>query len=288
MTKSDQNSGIILNPYEHCFAVNHFLEFYKIKAAAPDIEFLKIILTFYSKLPYENISKIVKLSQDYTNPLRIRLPEEVMENHAQFFLGGTCYALTFFLQSILSEKGFSCYPVTAHMNARPNAHCALIVTLNSRKYLCDPGYLLNQPMEIHPDKARWYRTPHTGVELVFNPKDEYYNLYTFDSQKIKWRYCFLDNPLNTQEFIKLWLDSFYLPAMRGICLTRVNQDGMIYVHNNYIQVQNIYGKQKGKIEDLHQVILKSFGIPSEWVERAQAAIPNIISLGQQHGFYNKM
>ncbi len=276
-----------LDPLNHRQSVKRFLSFYHIEQQKPDAAFLEKILAHFANLPYENISKIVKLQKNYLAPERIRLPEEVMEDHAAFHLGGTCFSLTYFLQAILSECGFLCYSVIAHMQRMLNAHCSLVVLLEGKKYLVDPGYLLNQPMQIHKEVSRIYRTEHTGVETVFNPDDEHFYLYTFDRTDKKFRYKFRDQPLSMQEFLKHWLDSFYWPGMRGICLTRVNRDGMVYVHNDFVQVLNGQGKKKGHVRDVHLLVKETFHIEPEWVERARAAIPEIISLGRQHGYYQK-
>ncbi len=280
-----QKNSTKLDPFDHAAGVRQFFEFYNIKRQAPSLAFLGEILTHYAKLPYENISKIVKLHKNYTSPDRIRLPNEVIDDHTAYHLGGTCFSLTFTLQAILAESGFLCYPFIAHMKNRPNSHCALVVLFDNKKYLVDPGYLINTPMEFHKDSAKWYHTEHTGVELIFNPEDEYFNLFTFDHSNRKWRYQFQDKPLSMDEFLDFWSGSFYWSGMRGICLTQVNHDGMVYVHNDFVQVQNLHGKQKGHVEEIFRLVSESFHIAPEWVERAQAAIPDIIRLGQEHGHY---
>ena len=119
-----------------------------------DPEFLKSIVLHFSALPYENLSKIVKHHDFEDTTEKIRLPDEVMHDHAEFGLGGTCFALTFFLQSILEYNGFACYPVMADMRYGPNTHSALVVILNNKKLLVDPGYLLNNPLELQEQGAR--------------------------------------------------------------------------------------------------------------------------------------
>ncbi len=273
--KSEKSKIVNLDPLNHKQGVKRFLSFYHIEQQKPDIVFLGKILTHFANLPYENISKIVKLQKNYTAPDRIRLPEEVMEAHAAFHLGGTCFSLTYFLQAILSECGFLCYPVIAHMQRMMNAHCALVVLMDRQKYLVDPGYLLNRPLHIHKDGSRIYRTEHTGVETVFNPGDEHFYLYTFDTVNKKFRYKFRDSPLAMDEFLKYWMDSFYWPGMRGICLTQAKDDGMVYVHNDFVQVQNRQGKKKGRVQNVQLLVKEMFHIEPEWIERARAAIPDI-------------
>ncbi len=279
---------IVLDPYAHENAVGQFLDFYNIKSGRPDANFLQNILKYYIHLPYENISKILKLYNDFISGTYIRLPDEVIENHAEFHFGGTCFSLTFYLHAILSTQGFRCYPVMAHTRHRLNVHTALIVLLNHRKYLVDPGYLLTQPMEIHKDKLRLYRTPHTGVELVFNAKDEYYHLYTFNKQQKKWRYRFQDKPVSSDDFLRHWQDSFYQGTMHGICLTKVQEDGMVYMHNDFLQITSIEGKQKRKVKENYYGVIKDiFGFAPKIVEQAQEAMAENMKLERQLGFYKE-
>ena len=277
---------VTLDPGAHTKSARRFLEFYNIKDRNAGSEILREVLTAFSNLPYENLSKIVKLERDYSAPDRIRLPEEVMEDHARHRLGGTCFSLTFFLQSILVSLGFTCYPVIAHMSRMRNSHCALIIVRGTEHWLADPGYLLNEPMRLDKDRSRIYRTPHTGVELRFSQDDEHYEIHTFNQNQLKFRYRFQNVPQSPEQFLDHWLGSFYWPGMRGMCLTRVNADGMVYVHNDYVQVQNLKGKRKGHVTDIYKLVNENFHISPEWVERAREAIPRIIRLGQQHGYYS--
>ena len=273
-----------LDPLSHKASVSLFFSFFELGRQKPNMRFLEKLMTHYAKLPYENISKLVKLQNNYRSPNRIRLPEEVMAGYVDNHLGGTCFSLTFFLYAILCECEFLCYPVIAHMQRGPNSHCALVLLMQDKKYLIDPGYLLNQPLQIHKDVSRFFRTEHTGVETLFDPENESYSLSTFHGGNKKFRYTFKDAPLSMQEFMLHWLDSFYWPGMRGICLSQLNQSGMVYVHNDFVQVQNEQGKQKGRVENIHLLIKETFHIEPEWIERAQAAIPDIVSLGRQYGY----
>jgi len=286
--KADQQNRIVLDPFDHKKSVRQFFKLHNIKQQKPGLTFLGEILAHFAQIPYENISKIVKLHKNYEAADRIRLPDEVLHDHEAYHLGGTCFSLTFTLQSLLSESGFLCYPFIAHMNNRPNAHCALLVLLEGKKYLADPGYLLNQPMELHKDRRRIYRTEHTGIELVYKGDEDMFHLFTFNHNNIKWRYRFQDKALSMEKFLGHWWASFYWPGMRGICLTQVKQDGMIYVHNDFVQVQNLQGMQKGHVQDIHRLVNESFRISPEWVERALAAIPDIISRGQEKGYYRNI
>lgn len=280
-------SEIRLDPHNQSGGVDEFMAYYGIASRLPNIDFLRIILRYFSRLPYENISKIIKLNRHINSPGHpIRLPDEVMSDHAQFHLGGTCFSLTYFLHAILSRHGFDAYPVIAHMRNRPNVHCALVTMLEGSRILVDPGYLLNDPMEIHPDCPRIYHSSHAGVELVFERETEIYHLYTFDRLESKWRYCFADRPLSADEFLNFWLESFSAPTMHGICLTQLSPEGRVYLHNDYLQISSINGKQKRRIkENLQDVIQSIFGIDGGRVDEALSAVERNMEWERERGIY---
>lgn len=269
----DSNKNIILEPSQYHTAVHHFQKFFSISEGPSDLDFLKEILSYFSRFPYENISKIIKYHSFYDEVEKIRLPGEVMEDHKNHHLGGTCFSLTYFLQIILNHRGFRCYPVMADMRWGKNVHCALVVVLDKRKYLVDPGYLLNQPMEVNTEKPRLYKTEFSGVELVFRKESREYNLYTFDKAQVKWRYRFRDRAVPHEEFLNHWLSSFEWNSMHGLCLTKVEGDKMIYVHKTFMRETGINGKKNFNIKkNYHAAIEEAFGIDQQLVEEALAAL----------------
>jgi arylamine N-acetyltransferase len=238
------------------------------------MELLRKILAGFSNLPYENLSKIIKFWRYRENEAqRLRLPEEVLEDHLRFHLGGTCFSLTFFLQTLLVNHRFACYPIMGDMRAGRNVHCALVVFLDQVKYLVDPGYLLRQPMALDPSKSRLYHTEFTGVELRFDPQNEAYDVFTFNRQEIKWRYRFVDRPTPSEEFLQHWQASFYRNSIHGICLTRATEQELIYIHKDFMRISSLEGKRNVSIKrNYHGTIQQLFGIAPEYVEQALAAL----------------
>lgn len=276
----------ILNPYKFQESVAIFTDYFSLTRRNPGMLYLQEILDKYSQLPYENISKIIKLNQHWDSLDKLRLPAEVMAAHISQKLGGTCFSLTFFLQTILTAENFQCYPVMAHMRAGQNIHCALIVLLEGVKYLIDPGYLLNQPMAIEPLLARVYLREFGGVELKYDPPTGYYNLFTFDRELVKWRHQFQDRACPPDEFLQHWLASFTKPSMHGLCLTRVTKGGLIYIHKNFMRETSAQGKKNSKIKhNYHATIQQLFGINQEMIEIAQGALDENLARERATGIY---
>ena len=262
-----------LDPLHHGDGVRLFMDFFGVRRKNPDMKFLQEIVGQFAALPYENISKILKLNSFWDAGAKIRLPEEIIDGHISFRLGGTCFSLTFFLQAILTVNGFHCYPVMADMRAGRNIHCCCVVMLDGRKYLVDPGYLLHQPMEINPERPRLHRTECAGVELRRHPESLYHTLLTFDEKETKWRYRFLDRPTPPEEFLQHWYASFWKPTLHGILLTKVTREGLIYVHRTFMRETTFRGKRNVNIKrNYHAAIHDMFGIAPELVEQAQAAL----------------
>jgi arylamine N-acetyltransferase len=266
---------LILDPKQHVAGARLFLRHYGIAPGRqPNLALLREILAGFSNLPYENLSKIIKFYHHGENETeRLRLPEEVIEDHLRLHLGGTCFSLTFFLQSILMHHGFPCYIVMGDMKAGRNLHCAMVVVLNKIKYLVDPGYLLRQPLALDPERPRLYHTEFTGVELRFDSLNESYEVFTFNRQAIKWRYRFADYPTAPEDFLAHWQTSFHRNSMHGLCLTRATAEELIFIRKDFMRLTNLDGKRNISIKkNYHTTIQQLFGISPEYVEQAQSAL----------------
>ena len=91
---------MILDWQKHDDSVRQFMNFYQLKNQSAGENFLVKILENFANLPYENISKIIKWNENFKEN-HLRLPEEVISEHVDFNFGGTCFSLTFYLQTIL-------------------------------------------------------------------------------------------------------------------------------------------------------------------------------------------
>jgi arylamine N-acetyltransferase len=282
----DTQISITLDASKHSEGAKTFMKAHNLSLGNTRLELLERVVEAFSRLPYENISKIIKLSQWQNSQDRIRLPEEVVGDHLRERLGGTCFSLTFTLQAILLQNGFSSYPVMAHMRAGRNIHCALIVLVDGLKYLVDPGYLLGRPVQLDPRRPLSFSNEFSQVELCFQPQDSSYYLFTVNDQQRKWRYCFTDRPTAPREFLRHWQDSFTKNAMHGICLNRVTAKGLVYVRKRFMREITPGGKRNVNIKrDYHAAIQEAFGIRQDLVEQALAALEVNMAWEREKGLY---
>jgi len=270
------DAGEILDPARYREAIDLFNQMQPMPAGPPDLIKLRQILQAFSRLPYENLTKIIKLNSNFSSDQRLRLPHEVLTDHLRYSLGGTCFSLTFTLQTILTLTGYSCYPVLADMPWGKNVHCAVVLIVDDKRYLLDPGYLMTHPLELSTITVQSVRTPFNVVELIFNGEENIYHLYTIAKNKRKWRYSFKNQKVSASRFLQCWLDSFYWNSLNGICLTRVEENRIIYIHKTFMREtgidfyknHNLKGNLPDAIEDL-------FKIPPALVDKAlQAAAEN--------------
>jgi arylamine N-acetyltransferase len=270
----DADPGL-LDPFLHTDAVTVFYRHFSVSAGPPGLEGLEEILSHFSKFPYENLSKIIRHHEAAGTAQKLRFPIEVMDGYIRHRFGGTCFSLTFFLQTLLVHAGYRCYPVMADMKWAPNSHCAMIVLLEGRQYLVDPGYLLNRPMEMTLDKPRVFDSEFTGVEMVRHGFGDsgVCEVRTFNRTETKSRYRFRDVPCPAGEFLRHWTDSFGWNSMHGLCLTRAEKGRMVYIHKYFMRESTFEGKRNFNIrQDYHARIRQAFGIEEEITERALAAL----------------
>ena len=274
----------VSEPLAYAASAAEFKALMGLRAERPSLEALERLLSIFTRLPYENLSKILKYRQQRSEA--IRLPDEVVEDHARHGLGGTCFSLTFFLLSLLAQSGYTAYPVLADMRYGPNTHCAAVLLWEGGKFLIDPGYLLTRPLAVRPDRPSVLTTAVSTVELLFDPTDERYHLYTIQNDERKWRYVWTDAPTPMEDFFRHWRDSFHWSGMRGLCLNKVADDRMVYVHKRYLRETSLSGKKSLMIKDqYHVTIERFFGIRQETVEAALAAVAENLALDRASGLW---
>lgn len=268
----------LLDTKNHFQSVSHFCKVFKIEEEIYGMNHIKEILKHFSHLPYENLSKIIKLSK-MRDSLVYRFPEEVISDYAQYKVGGTCFSLTFLLKVVLDYYGYKTYIVMCDMKTSPNSHCALILKYNSDEYLLDPGYVLYNPLKLAGVSR--IAAAQSPVSLNYNPISGKYSLWTFDGKRLKFRYSFRKIPISMKGFDKFWKESFHWRTMHGICLSKRDENGFVYLHNHYMKKDNFKGNFD---EDISEVVKKLFDIPSELVKKAEKALKDNIFYDREMGY----
>ncbi len=203
-----------------------------------DIQLFSIL----KNIPYENVSKILRLEMPPEK--RPRDSQLLLSDHREFHFGGTCFSLVNLVIRSLSVEAYNAYPVQADIHRRTFPHFFAIAQDNDKKYLIDPGYLINKPIEIKEDGISIQKNGAITFVLQYL-KDGQYQLKTVTSGQHKIRYTFHIKPLDNLDFQAYWVDSFNY--MNAIVASRFVDDKFIYINGNYVQIRS-----KGNIEKYDQ------------------------------------
>ena len=251
--------------------LERFFDRYALPQSTADLRFLARLAQAYSKLPYENVTKILKDTRSSSTYGKLRRTDELLEDHLRWNTGGTCFSLCNALQDILQHCGFDSFIAMADMHYGTNIHCAIIVQLESTKYLLDPGYLLHEPVPL-PQTQIEYQTVMNNV-LLNHEGNNVYSLSTQENGIQKWRYRLRATPVSAEEFERHWIHSFSLNSMEHILLTRRNEEGRLYYRKDRIELVRPQQRIQQKITKEDTILLADlFGLPADLLMQAQRVL----------------
>ncbi len=231
---------------------------------------LDYILARFSALPYENLTKLIKRADAGSQR---RLPDEVLADHDRYGAGGTCFALTYFLGEILEQAGFQWEYLLADRSYMTAAHSALAVRIDGRRYLADPGYLLDHPLAL--DQTQAVRVPAPGEELLLEPAadGESWTLYTVNGAHRKFRYRLHSATVSESDFIDRWTDSFDWPMMDSLVLCSITREARHYLRDVHYHRVGANERFQSEVDPLQGTLLRdAFGIDPELFERARVTL----------------
>ncbi|MFQ6103710.1 MAG: arylamine N-acetyltransferase [Candidatus Glassbacteria bacterium] len=264
---------MILEPERYRAASTGFFKHFSFTPGGPVRDFLELLMERYTMIPYENLSKIIKREYVGTGPGRLRLPEEVLGDHIERGLGGTCFSLSFYLMSILHNAGLESYICMAHMRRRKNVHCVTVVRTIEGKYLLDPGYVISSPVPMKRNSPVVLKTPHAFVRLTYDNVRRVFDLFSGNRDELKWRYRFSDVPVSLADFLEHWQSSFDQQTMDNICITLRRGNRLVYVHGDYYRESRIDGFSKRRLkQNLHGTIQRVSGVSGQVIEEALCAL----------------
>jgi arylamine N-acetyltransferase len=251
-------------------AAIRLIDSFRLARVRPDADCLHEIYAGFRRLPYENLTKLLRKHSGDPPSSWPRLPGEVVRDHLRFKAGGTCFSLTKLLEAILLEAGFRCYPVLADMPHGREIHCGLLVELAGRRFLLDPSYLLPAPMELRPDGGTTLRSPANQLTLV-RSADHEFSLYSQKTgQPPKWRYTFSVAAVPDQHFMTRWIDSFSQTMMNSLVMTTLSADRQLYLHNDRLQEVTVASRRTTALRHDHASALEHvFGIDHTVAKRAR-------------------
>jgi arylamine N-acetyltransferase len=271
--------------YFHPVAVKRFLKANNLENFSATLEFLEKFGAAFQKMPYENMTKLIRAHAFHEPAARLRLPEVLYDEHLRSCTGGTCFSMTYFMQTILRHCGFDAYPVIADRPLAPGTHCLSIIRLGGVKYILDPGFMIERPLALSaapsmhvlrhnniivgargavpvpPHQVKYFGDLMAKFGIEAASQDAQYAIATETLGKTNIRYFFRDSELTADDFLKFWLDSFDWPTLRNISITVATDDGYVYARNDFLRKTTREGKTQERIKSgIDAKLSRVFGI----------------------------
>ncbi|MBN1282332.1 MAG: arylamine N-acetyltransferase [Proteobacteria bacterium] len=257
-----------------------------VRQGMPDLALLRTLTREFGRLPYENFTKVLRAA-GHEDPLqRLRTPEVVLSEHLERGAGGTCFSLTHFFRRVLEFFGFDAAPVLCDRSYGPGTHCALIVRAGCARFLVDPGYLMQEPIEIPEHGASLQRGLQGALTLTRLGRSSQLLLISESEGGKKIRYRLRDRPVSDEEFLARWIDSFEWPMMRHLCVSRQTAEGQLYMRDG--RVRRVRGGDRNQVRlgsDFAEEVERAFGVDRRLVSMARDALATIrnVALTQRFG-----
>ena len=229
----------------------------------------------FSKIPYENITKILRAEGERNRPCR-ESPHELIQGFISHGTGGTCFPLTATLTRLVRSLGFEAHPILADRRYGTDTHCALILRKNTEPWkLLDPGYLIFTPCTIPSTGTLGYDLPLTPIELVTTTTPERVELYTVSVSSRgelvrKLRLTYKVKPVDEPEFTHAWDRSFGWEMMEYPIISSVVGDTHVYFQKSSLFLRSPSESIRETLnrEQMLEQITTRLGISREIVKRA--------------------
>ncbi len=257
-----------------------FLNHFAVPRSPAPLDLLEAVSRAFAQIPYENLTKIIKHAREGVPERARRGPEEVIVDHRDIGAGGTCFSLTAALLHVVRALGFDAQPILADRKYGDDTHCALLVWLDGRPHLLDPGFLLVRPIDIALGEQH-VATSFNEVLLVPDASGEKLELHTVQRGNRTYRLTFKTRPADAGEFLRAWDASFDWEMMRYPLLTRVAGARQLYLQDRRFQVRDLERVTRAEIsaEEVIRRARDDFGIRPEVARRAL----EILARDRRHG-----
>lgn len=251
--------------------LSRFCARFGINRESPKIALVNQIAATFARLPFENLTKIIKADSVTSPSSAMRYPDEVIGDFLKWGTGGTCFSLTASMVAVFDAMGIEAYPVLADRHYGPDTHCGVMLVQGGGEFLlCDPGYLLFAPVKIPREEAATFDNGFNRVELRPLHGGMRLELYTLVKGNRKLRLTFKLEPIADDAFGRAWERSFAFEMMSYPVLTRTQSGCHQYLQANRLAVRDSQRTQRTTLTPDRQIefFTVSAGIERDIVTRA--------------------
>ena len=250
--------------------LNTFIKYFKLNKNVSSLEMLSNVARSFSYIPYENLTKIIKKDEIGDVSSARRNSREVIQGHIDYGTGGTCFALTDTFLNLVRQLNWQAEPILADRKYGENTHSALLVWIDDKPHILDPGYLIIKPIPINSKEETLITTSFNKLVLVPTNNGEKIDLYTIQQGNKTYRLTFKTSPADKSEFLKAWESSFDWDMMHYLVLTRVIDNMQVYMQDNKLQFRSLNNLQRTELDSMAQKerIHSDFGIDEKIINKA--------------------
>jgi arylamine N-acetyltransferase len=254
--------------------LQQFRDQFRPPAGLPPREELRLLVTAFARLPYENLTKIIKRHATGRSSESRRAPAEVLADYYCYGSGGTCFSLTAALLHLVRSLGWEAEPLLADRRYGPDTHCALIIQLEGRPHLVDPGYLILDPIPLEPTRTQRVRTAFNDLILTPGSGGRTLDLSTVSGGRERYRLTFKTGAVDCGQFLRAWDASFDWEMMQYPVRTRVRGNRQLYLQGRQVQTRTRASVRREELppSELAPRVAADFGIAPELAARALAIL----------------
>ena len=247
-----------------------FLRANRIDPSRSPTELLTDLASAFARLPFENLTKIIKDAEAGRVEEARRTPDEVLADHWTLGAGGTCFALTSTMLHLVRALGFQAEPILADRRYGADTHSAFLVWLDGKPHLLDPGYLIVKPLPLPTSGEIRIATPFNELILCAKDGGARVELSTLQDKQSTYRLTFKTTPVDAGEFLRAWDVSFEADMMRYPVLSRVVGKQQIYFQKQHLLIRAADQSTRAEVQpdQLIAEIARQFQIAPALIVRA--------------------
>jgi len=231
-------------------------------------------MQYFKNLPYENITKIFRLSLEPENRPRKLLT--VFRDNEDLGSGGTCFSLTNSAVELFRQNHIPAWPIEGKMARRSFPHYAFICHYQGHHCFADPGYLIYEIISLPKNGASVQFSNGVIDYRITNLENDQYALFQNNNDNYQEKYRFSLKPVSDSLFRQHWLESF--EAMHEIVLSRLLNDRFIYIHGNFVQIRTRNSTWKmADREKTRAALFEFFTFSPEQIAEAERLLYNHIN-----------
>ena len=243
-------------------------------ASDPESAILAKLCRAFARIPYENLTKIIKSGSVMSAGSAKRLPAEVIRDYLHYGAGGTCFSLTAAFIGLLNALGFEAHPILADRHYGPETHCALVFVQGAQLELLDPGYLIDTPTPLPTTAPVTVTHGFNTVELHPREAGRKVDLYTVIKRDRRQRLTYRVAPVDGATFGRAWERSFAWEMMTYPVLTRACDGVQYYLQGHTLRMRDQERTVKRTLtpEERFDLIHSAFGIHPQIIATALTAL----------------